>query len=112
MKPFSQKSASVFAGRIPRGISMGESLGLDCGMALLRGFSHFRQAQSGGSGKPRHMVYTGPMYESITRNIRVVVQPRYLQSQSRPDDDHFVWAYTITIENRGVEIVTLRSRHW
>lgn len=52
------------------------------------------------------------MYESITRNIRVVVQPRYLQSQSRPDEDHFFWAYTITIENRGVEIVTLRSRHW
>lgn len=52
------------------------------------------------------------MYESITRNIRVVVEPRYLQSQSRPDDDHFVWAYTITIANLGVEIVTLRSRHW
>jgi len=52
------------------------------------------------------------MYESTTRNIRVVVQPRYLQSQSRPEEDHFFWAYTITIENRGVEIVTLRSRHW
>jgi ApaG protein len=52
------------------------------------------------------------MYESVTRNIHVVVRPKYLQSQSRPDDDHFVWAYTITIANRGVEIVTLRSRHW
>jgi ApaG protein len=52
------------------------------------------------------------MYESVTRNIRVSVRPKYLQSQSRPDDDHFVWAYTITIENRGAEIVTLRSRHW
>ena len=52
------------------------------------------------------------MYESVTRNIHVIVRPKYLQSQSRPDDDHFVWAYTITIENRGIEIVTLRSRHW
>jgi ApaG protein len=52
------------------------------------------------------------MYEALTRNIRVIVKPKYLQSQSRPDDDHFVWAYTITIENKGVEIVTLRSRHW
>jgi ApaG protein len=52
------------------------------------------------------------MYEAVTRNIRVIVKPKYLQSQSRPDDDHFVWAYTITIENKGVEIVTLRSRHW
>ncbi|MGE0237534.1 MAG: Co2+/Mg2+ efflux protein ApaG [Parvibaculaceae bacterium] len=52
------------------------------------------------------------MYESVTRNIHVVVRPKYLQSQSRPDDDHFVWAYTVTIANKGVEIVTLRSRHW
>ncbi|MGE0008284.1 MAG: Co2+/Mg2+ efflux protein ApaG [Parvibaculaceae bacterium] len=52
------------------------------------------------------------MYESVTRNIHVVVRPKYLQSQSRPDDDHFVWAYTITIANKGIEIVTLRSRHW
>ena len=48
----------------------------------------------------------------MTRNIHVVVRPKYLQSQSRPEDDHFVWAYTITIANKGVEIVTLRSRHW
>jgi ApaG protein len=52
------------------------------------------------------------MYEKTTRNIRVTVRPKYLQSQSRPDDDHFVWAYTITIENHGSEPVTLRSRHW
>ena len=52
------------------------------------------------------------MYESVTRNIRVVVRPKYLQSQSRPEDDHFVWAYTIAIANLGTEIVTLRSRHW
>jgi ApaG protein len=52
------------------------------------------------------------MYESVTRNIHVVVRPKYLQSQSRPDDDHFVWAYTITIANKGIEIVTLRTRHW
>ena len=52
------------------------------------------------------------MYESVTRNIQVLVRPKYLQSQSRPDDDHFVWAYTITIANKGIEIVTLRARHW
>jgi ApaG protein len=52
------------------------------------------------------------MYERTTREIRVIVRPRYLESQSRPDEDHFVWAYTITIENRGPETVTLRSRYW
>jgi ApaG protein len=52
------------------------------------------------------------MYEETTRGIRIVVKPKYLESQSRPDDDHFVWAYTITIENRGSDTVTLRSRYW
>ena len=52
------------------------------------------------------------MYEETTRGIRVIVKPKYLESQSRPDEDHFVWAYTITIENRGSETVTLRSRYW
>ena len=52
------------------------------------------------------------MYEETTRGIRVIVKPKYLESQSRPDDDHFVWAYTITIENHGPETVTLRSRYW
>ena len=52
------------------------------------------------------------MYERTTRALRVIARPRYLESQSRPDDNHFVWAYTITIENHGTETVTLRSRHW
>ena len=52
------------------------------------------------------------MYERTTRDIRVLVRPRYLESQSRPDEGHFVWAYTITIENHGAETVTLRSRFW
>jgi ApaG protein len=52
------------------------------------------------------------MYERTTRNLRVVASPRYLESQSRPGDNHYVWAYTIAIENRGTETVTLRSRHW
>jgi ApaG protein len=52
------------------------------------------------------------MYEETTRGIRVIAKPKYLESQSRPDDEHFVWAYTITIENHGNETVTLRSRYW
>jgi ApaG protein len=52
------------------------------------------------------------MYEQTTRSIRVQVKPKYLESQSRPDENHFVWAYTVTIENKGSEIVTLRSRSW
>jgi ApaG protein len=52
------------------------------------------------------------MYERITRGIKVTVRPNYLEGQSRPDDGHYVWAYTITLENHGRETVTLRTRYW
>ena len=52
------------------------------------------------------------MYEETTRSIRISVEPQFLQQQSRAEDNYFVWAYTITIENGGDEEVTLRSRHW
>lgn len=52
------------------------------------------------------------MYHRVTRGIKVVVEPRYLDNQSKPDENHFVWAYTITLENHGRETVTLRTRYW
>jgi len=56
---------------------------------------------------------TKPMtYTAVTRDIRVTVRPAYLDDQSAPNDNHFVWAYHVTIENMGRETVQLRSRHW
>lgn len=52
------------------------------------------------------------MYERITRGIKVIVRPQYLEGQSNPEEDHFVWAYTITVENHGRETVTLKTRYW
>ena len=52
------------------------------------------------------------MYSSTTRAIRVTVQPTYLDEQSSPTDNHFVWAYHVQIENLGEEVVQLRSRYW
>ena len=52
------------------------------------------------------------MYQRITRSIKVVVRPQYLEGQSRPEEGHFVWAYTITVENHGRETVTLKTRYW
>jgi ApaG protein len=51
-------------------------------------------------------------YVATTRDIRVTVRPDYLEDQSAPNDNHFVWAYHVTIENLGRETVQLRSRHW
>lgn len=52
------------------------------------------------------------MYSTVTRAIRVTVEPIYLEDQSSPDDDHFVWAYQVKIQNDGAETVQLINRHW
>jgi ApaG protein len=52
------------------------------------------------------------MYTQKTKNISVTVTPIYLEDQSEPAEDHYVWAYQVRIENDGVETVQLRSRHW
>ena len=52
------------------------------------------------------------MYSSITRSIRVSVEPIFLEDQSSPSDDHYVWAYQVKIENAGSETVQLLNRHW
>ncbi len=52
------------------------------------------------------------MYSETTRDIQVTVTPIYLDGQSSPSDDHYVWAYQVRIENTGQETVRLRTRHW
>ena len=52
------------------------------------------------------------MYSAVTRSIRVSVTPIFLEEQSTPEDDHYVWAYQVNIRNDGPETVQLLSRHW
>jgi ApaG protein len=52
------------------------------------------------------------MYEKVTKNIAVSVRPFYLEEQSEPDEDRFVWAYRVNIQNKGTETVQLLNRHW
>src|ERR1700747_2831121 len=51
------------------------------------------------------------MYSEITRSIKVTVKPFYLEDQSSPAENHYVWAYHVRIENCGAETVQLRSRY-
>ena len=51
-------------------------------------------------------------YQATTRNIRVTVLPQYLAEQSDPDENRYLWAYPISIENEGLETVRLQSRVW
>lgn len=55
---------------------------------------------------------TEPAFSQTTHEIRVSVLPMYLQNQSDPRDNIFVWAYHICIENMGKETFQLLSRYW
>ncbi|WP_062016300.1 Co2+/Mg2+ efflux protein ApaG [Aureimonas sp. AU4] len=52
------------------------------------------------------------MYTATTRHITVSVTPSYLPDQSEPDENRWVFAYRIEIENGSRETVQLRSRYW
>ncbi len=52
------------------------------------------------------------MYSQTTQGIVVTVKPFYLDDQSSPADNHFVWAYRVRIQNNGGETVQLMRRHW
>lgn len=45
-------------------------------------------------------------------NIRVTVDTVYVEDQSDPETDRYVFAYTITIENPGSITARLLNRHW
>ncbi|WP_292985413.1 Co2+/Mg2+ efflux protein ApaG [Pantoea sp.] len=49
---------------------------------------------------------------SETARVSVHVQSQYVASQSSPDDDRYVFAYTITIRNLGRSSVQLLRRYW
>ncbi|MEW6612318.1 MAG: Co2+/Mg2+ efflux protein ApaG [Pseudomonadota bacterium] len=45
-------------------------------------------------------------------DIEIQVETRYLDEQSQPELDHYVFAYRITITNKGDMPAQLLSRHW
>ena len=44
--------------------------------------------------------------------IQISVETRYLPQQSSPQQEHFAFAYQITIENLGPQTAQLLNRHW
>ena len=45
-------------------------------------------------------------------DIHIHVATSYMDDQSEPEADRYVFAYTITISNQGEVPATLLSRHW
>ncbi|MGH8371795.1 MAG: Co2+/Mg2+ efflux protein ApaG [Gammaproteobacteria bacterium] len=47
-----------------------------------------------------------------TNDIRVDVETAYVAAQSDPEENRFVFSYTITIRNQGIVSAKLLTRHW
>ena len=52
------------------------------------------------------------MYAKTTHSIRVTVEPQFLEDQSVPDENQYIWVYHIRIENQGTLPVQLKARQW
>lgn len=51
-------------------------------------------------------------YRSTTNGIEVAVEPFYLDDESDPEKNYYVWAYMIVITNESDASVQLRTRYW
>ncbi|XTI72660.1 Co2+/Mg2+ efflux protein ApaG [Acidithiobacillus sp. AC3] len=49
---------------------------------------------------------------SVPTEIQIQVDTRYISEQSSPEQEHYVFAYQIRIENHGPKAAQLRNRHW
>ena len=49
---------------------------------------------------------------NLPHDIRIDIETTYVESESLPDEDRYVFAYTITIRNEGIVPAKLLSRHW
>ena len=49
---------------------------------------------------------------SEKQNIQVTVIPQYLEDQSAPESNQYVFAYTVSMENCGEIAAQLLTRHW
>lgn len=52
------------------------------------------------------------MYQAVTQNIQVTVEPHFLPDESDPMEDKYFFAYSVEIANLGQSVIQVRTRHW
>ncbi len=52
------------------------------------------------------------MSNEVREKINVEVDTLYIESESSPEEDRYVFAYTVTIRNEGEVPAQLLTRHW
>ena len=72
----------------------------------------YKAGSFGGRGSIKESNLFSSVYEATTHDIRVCVDPVYLEEQSKPEEGVYFWAYYVLIENVGLQSVQLQSRTW
>ncbi|MDQ7017297.1 MAG: Co2+/Mg2+ efflux protein ApaG [Gammaproteobacteria bacterium] len=44
--------------------------------------------------------------------IKIDIETSYIEAESEPQEDRYVFAYTVTIRNEGTAAARLLKRHW
>jgi ApaG protein len=52
------------------------------------------------------------MYEAVTHQVKVTVEPTFDPERSDPEERRYFWRYAIEIVNLGDKSVTLIERYW
>lgn len=52
------------------------------------------------------------MTDQLVNQIDINVETHYIEEQSLPEENRYVFAYTITIHNNGEQPAKLLNRHW
>ena len=58
------------------------------------------------------MGYIELMYSKTTNGVTVTVKPYFLDDQSSPQENHYVWAYQVNIKNSSNNTMKLNHRNW
>lgn len=67
--------------------------------------------RSAPAARPGRVAYNAGMSDPASP-IEIAVATRFLDEQSAPADERYVFAYTITIRNAGPQAAQLVARHW
>ncbi len=51
-------------------------------------------------------------YEASTEGVIVRVRPVFVEEESSPEDEKYLWAYHVEIKNTGERTLQLMTRHW
>jgi ApaG protein len=52
------------------------------------------------------------IFSTLSHGVKISVTPEHRLQESNPQDDFYVWAYHVQIENQRNDAVQLLTRHW